>query len=92
MAAGAGSFGLLEHLEPCLARAMHNRTLVVGFGMVLAAGLLGCPPSAKSAKDSQQSSESEAAPAGDAPAGDASEKKEEKKQQSPAPPPAAGGW
>lgn len=71
---------------------MHNRTLVVGFGMVLAAGLLGCPPSAKSAKDSQQSSDPQAAPAGDAPAGDASEKKEEKKQESPAPPPAAGGW
>jgi hypothetical protein len=67
---------------------MHNRTFVVGFGMVLAAGLLGCPPSAKSAKDS----EPQAAPAGDAPAGDASEKKEEKKQESPAAPPAAGGW
>ena len=77
-------------LEPCLARAMHNPTVVVGFGMVLAAGLLGCPPSAKSAKDSQQSSE-EAAPAGDAPAGDASEKKEETKEESPAPAPAAGG-
>jgi len=79
-------------LEPCLARAMHNRTLVVGFGMVLVAGLLGCPPSAKSAKDSQSSSDPQAAPAGDAPAGDASEKKEEHKESQAPAPAAGGGW
>jgi hypothetical protein len=72
-------------VEPCLARAMHNRTFVVGCGMVLVAGLLGCPPAAKSAKDPQ------AAPAGDAPAGDAPAGAASEKKESPAPAPAAGG-
>jgi hypothetical protein len=71
---------------------MQNRMLGVGFGVVLAAGLLGCPPSAKSAKDSQPSSEQEGAPAGDAPAGDASETPEEKPESSAPPPAAGGGW
>jgi hypothetical protein len=67
---------------------MHNRTLVVWFGMVLGAALLGCPPSAKSAKDSQQ----EAAPAA-APEGQQGEVKDEKKdEQKSAQPAPSGGW
>jgi hypothetical protein len=67
---------------------MHNRTLVVWFGMVLGGSLLGCPPAAKSAKDSQEPGAA-AAPEGEA-QGSTDEKKEEQKT-APAPAP-SGGW
>jgi len=66
---------------------MHNRTLVVWFGMVLSGSLLGCPPSAKSAKDSQEPAAAEA-PEGQA---QGSDKKEQEKSAQPAPAP-SGGW
>jgi hypothetical protein len=70
---------------------MHNRTLVVWFGMVLSGSLLGCPPAAKSAKDSQEPAAA-GAPEGQA-QGDASgsDKKEQEKSAPPAPAP-SGGW
>jgi hypothetical protein len=66
---------------------MHNRTLVVGFGMVLGATLLGCPPAAKSAKDAPAATEGSTSDAEQQ--GEAKDSKEEK--QDPAPPP-SGGW
>src|ERR1043166_7103657 len=80
--------GLCKHLPPCLARSMHNRSLVVGFGMLLGVSLLGCPPAAKSAKDAPPATEGTASEAPQT--GEAKDSKKEK-QDSPAPAPAAGG-
>jgi len=71
----------------CLARRMHNRTLLVWFGMVMGATLLGCPPAAKSAKDAPAATEGSASEAEQQ--GEAKDSKEEKQGPAPAP---SGGW
>ena len=70
---------------------MHNRTLVVWFGMVVSASLLGCPPAAKSAKDAPAATEGSAAGA-EPQSGEAKDSKAEEKKEAAPPPAPSGGW
>ena len=69
---------------------MHNRTLVVCFGMVISASLLGCPPAAKSAKDAPAATEGSSS--GAAQTGESKDSKAEEKKESAPPPAPRGGW